>query len=137
MVLLGIHTSLKLDIECCAAEFVYGTTLELPGEYFYSSKDQHPDPVMYTSQLKAIMQQLRPPPVKGKHHKQPYMSNDLTTCTHIFVCHDAVKTAIRWTLPSAEEKQQTFYIETLSIVQNLRLIEEEKRSIDLIICAIK
>ena len=91
MVLLGIRTSLKLDIGCCAAELVYGTTLRLSGEYFYSNKDQHPDPVTYTSQLKAIMQQLRPPPVKVKHCKQPYMSNDLTTCTHVFVCHDAVK----------------------------------------------
>ena len=91
MVLLGIRTSLKLDIGCCAAELVYGTTLRLPGEYFYSNKDQHPDPVTYTSQLKAIMQQLRPPPVKVKHCKQPYMSNDLTTCTHVFVRHDAVK----------------------------------------------
>ena len=91
MVLLGIHTSLKLDIGCCAAELVYGTTLRLPGEYFYPIKDQHPDPLLYTSQLKAIMQQLRTPPVKVKHHKQTYMSNDLTTCTHVFVRHNAVK----------------------------------------------
>ena len=34
MVLLGIRTSLKHDIGCCAAELVYGTTLRLPGEFF-------------------------------------------------------------------------------------------------------
>ena len=45
MILLGIHTSLKLDMGCCAAELVYGTTLRLPGESFHSSKDQQPDPV--------------------------------------------------------------------------------------------
>ena len=86
---------MKLDIECRAAKLVYGTKLRLAGEYFYSSKDKHPDPVMYTSQLKPIMQQLRLPPVKVKHHKQPNMSNDLTTCTHVFICHDAVKKPLR------------------------------------------
>ena len=91
MILLGIRTSLKLDMGCCAAELVYGTTLRLPGEFFHSSKDQQPDPVTYTSQLKAIMQQLRPPPLKVKDFKQSYISNDLTTCTHVFLRHDAVK----------------------------------------------
>ena len=40
MVLLGICTSLKQDIGCCAAELVYGTTLRLPGEFF-SFKQGH------------------------------------------------------------------------------------------------
>ena len=91
MVLLGIRTSLKHDIGCCAAELVYGTTLRLPGEFFHSNKDEQPDPVKYTSQLKSYMQQLQPPPVSIKHTKQSYIHNNLSTCTHVFIRHDAVK----------------------------------------------
>ena len=91
MVLLGIRTSLKHDIGCCAAELVYGITLRLPGEFFHSNKDEQPDPVKYTSQLKSYMQQLQPPPVSVKHTKQSYIHNNLSTCTHVFIWHDAVK----------------------------------------------
>ena len=91
MVLLGIRTSLKHDIGCCAAELVYGTTLRLPGKFFYSNKDEQPDPVKYTSQLKSYMQQLQSPPVSVKHTKQSYIHNNLSTCTHVFIRHDAVK----------------------------------------------
>ena len=73
MVLLGIRTSLKHNIGCCAAKLVYGTTLQLPGEFFRSNKDEQPDPVKYTSQLKSYMQQLQPPPVSVKHTKQSYI----------------------------------------------------------------
>ncbi|VDP53011.1 unnamed protein product [Schistosoma margrebowiei] len=34
LVFLGIRTSLTADIQCSAAELVYGTTLRLPGEFF-------------------------------------------------------------------------------------------------------
>ena len=95
MVLLGIHTSLKQDIGCFAAELVYGTTLRLPGEFFHSSEDAHPDPVTYTSQLKRCMQQLQPPPVSAKHIKQSFIHNNLSTCTHVFIRHDAVKKALQ------------------------------------------
>ena len=96
MILLSIHTSLKLGIVCCAAKLVYGTTLRLPGEFFHSTKDQQADPIMYTSQLKAIMQQLCPPPVKVKHCKPSYISNNLTTCTHIFMRCDALRKPLRY-----------------------------------------
>lgn len=91
MILLGIRTSLRQDIGCCSAELVYGTTLRLPGEFFHSDKDQQVDPVTYTTQLRNIMQQVQTSPVKVKHCKQSYISSDLTTCTHVFVRHDAVK----------------------------------------------
>ena len=38
MVLLGIRTSLKHDIGCCAAELVYGTTLRLAGDFFTQTR---------------------------------------------------------------------------------------------------
>ena len=34
LVLLGIRTALKTDLQCSAAELVYGRTQHLPGEFF-------------------------------------------------------------------------------------------------------
>ena len=36
LVLLSIRSTLKEDLKCRAAELVYGTTLRLPGEFFFS-----------------------------------------------------------------------------------------------------
>ena len=58
LVLLGIHTSLKQDLSCTAAELVYGTSLRLPGEFF-SPHDASPnDHTSYVHQLKHTMQVL-------------------------------------------------------------------------------
>ena len=52
MVLLGIRTALKSDIDCTAAELVYGTSLRLPGEFFIpADQAAMADPVNYVGRL--------------------------------------------------------------------------------------
>ena len=87
--MLGIRTALKEDTHLTAAEMVYGTTVRLPGATFTSLPDTSL-PINYVSRLKTVMQQLRPymprvPPRKS------YVSNELFTCTHVFIRHDAVR----------------------------------------------
>ena len=49
LILLGIRTALKRDINSTVAEMVYGTTLCLPGEFFTSSSTTSlPDPNFLT-----------------------------------------------------------------------------------------
>ena len=57
IILLGVRTTLKDDLQCTAAELVYDTTLPLPGEFFDSStvEDAVPDPFNYVTRLKAAM----------------------------------------------------------------------------------
>ena len=91
MVLLGIRTAVKEDSHCTAAEMVYGTTLRLPGEFFDSTPtEQFADPASYVSQLKTAMQQLRAAPARTPLRKE-YVSNALSSCTHVFVRHDAIR----------------------------------------------
>ena len=45
LVLLGIRTTLKPDINCTAAEMVYGASLRIPGEFVTSSQTVVEDPV--------------------------------------------------------------------------------------------
>ena len=91
MILLGIRTNLKQDLKCSTAELVYGTTLRLPGEFFHSTTGPQLDPTKYVTQLKVMMQQLQPPIVRRQTPRKPHVSEDLNTCTHVFVRHDAVK----------------------------------------------
>ena len=59
MVILGIRTALKEDIHCTAAELVYGTTWNLPGEILSSHPDGHLTYlVKCVAELKAAMSQL-------------------------------------------------------------------------------
>ena len=60
LVLLGIRAGLKQDINCSTAELVYGATLRLPGEFFSTDNEEHPDPTSYVTNFKHIMSYLQP-----------------------------------------------------------------------------
>ena len=58
LVLLGCRTAIKEDLSCTAAEFLYGTTFRLPGE-FVSPATQHDfNPAQFVGRLKATMSTL-------------------------------------------------------------------------------
>ena len=52
LVLLGIRTALKGDLQCTAAELVYGMSLHLPGEFFSPSSSPATPDATYISRLK-------------------------------------------------------------------------------------
>ena len=92
MALLGICTALKEDIHCTAADLVYGTSLRLPGEFFSSTQEEEmTDPVSHVARLKGTMQQLRATPVRTPPQRNDYVSDVLSSCTHVFIRHDAVR----------------------------------------------
>ena len=88
---MDIHTALKQDLDCNAAELVYGTTLGIPGEFFSIADSTAEDPGSYIVQLKATMQKLRAIPPREKHGYKTYVSDDLMSATHAFVRHDVVR----------------------------------------------
>ena len=91
LVLLGIRTALKEDLNCTASELVYGTTLRLPGEFFSTSQDiDTVDLLAYVSRLQCTMQQLRAIPPHHHSQKKAHVSPALHSCTHVFVCRDAI-----------------------------------------------
>ena len=94
MVLLKIRTCLKQDLKSSTAELVYGTTLRLPGDFFQSNTAQL-NPVTYVTRLSTAMQQLQPLKVRQQSPRKSHVSEDLQTCTHVFVRHDAVKKSSR------------------------------------------
>lgn len=95
MVLLGIRTAIKDDLQGTTAEMVYGTTLRLPGQFFIPTTDSLDDPTLYVNRLKASMQQLQPPPVRTTSRHPIFVHNDLATTTHVFVRHDHRRTSLQ------------------------------------------
>ena len=91
MVLLGIRTAVKLDLGCCTAELVFGTTLRLPGQFVAPRlTDGDLDPANYVHRLKQTMRALHPIAPR-EQHRTSHLPTDMTTCTHVFVRHDAVR----------------------------------------------
>ena len=91
MALLGIRTTIKQDCHCTPAELVYGTTLRIPGEFFTPSPDTAtPDPSSYVTKLKESMKYLRASPSR-QQQRSSYVSDNLQTCTHAFIRHDAIR----------------------------------------------
>ena len=91
LILIGIRTSLKIDLGCSAAELVFGTTLRLPGEFIVPSHDSKSvDPNSYVDRLRQHMSELRFTTPRSSQ-RPSRVPNDLLTCTHVFVRVDSVK----------------------------------------------
>ncbi|CAH8500953.1 unnamed protein product [Schistosoma haematobium] len=90
LILLGIRSTIKQDLGCCAAELVYGTTLRLPGEFFDRATDIPTDITNYVQQLKQQMESIRS--VKPRTQKvKSFVPNELDKCSHVFVRNDRIR----------------------------------------------
>lgn len=89
-VLLGLHTHVRLDTGASPAEFIYGTTLRVPGEFFLHD-DFAPDPQIFVEDFRQYMRQLKPIPVAHHNKKRPFRFKDLHSCSHVFLRCDTVK----------------------------------------------
>ncbi|BHF78004.1 hypothetical protein SprV_0602111400 [Sparganum proliferum] len=86
--LLGIRAALKSDLNCSAAELVFGTTLRLPGEIVTpTSRGAEETPENF---LRQFMRSLSPVPPRAPS-TEPYVEKGLANCTHVFVRCDRVR----------------------------------------------
>jgi len=91
LILLGIRTTIKQDLKCTSVELVYGTTLRLPGEFFYAHTTYTTNPTSYVTQLKTIMEKIRPSSSRQPQQRKTYISSDIYTCPFVFMRNDTVK----------------------------------------------
>lgn len=89
-VLLGLRTSLKEDIGCSPAELLFGTTLQLPGEFFVHSNENN-EQLDFVKKHRERMRMLRPTPAAQHNKPRPFRHKDMDTCTHVFIRSDHVK----------------------------------------------
>ncbi|XP_077528379.1 uncharacterized protein LOC144140046 [Haemaphysalis longicornis] len=100
IVLLGLRPAFKADLQCTSAELVYGCPLRLPGDLLTPPPADGPsDPAGYVADLRRLFKQIRPILPRQRSDPSVFVSQDFSSCTHVFVRHDA---ALRPLTPAFE-----------------------------------
>jgi hypothetical protein len=94
LVLLGIRTAFKTDLQASIAEVVYGETLRIPGELL-TPTTQSLDPSHFISQLRQHMTNLRTTPATRHSKPATFVYKDLQNCTHLFLRQDTTRRALQ------------------------------------------
>ncbi|GBM34595.1 hypothetical protein AVEN_198243-1 [Araneus ventricosus] len=84
LVLLGIRSSIKLDIGASSVELVYGTSFILPGEVlgnFRILKTQ----TEFLAELRRTVQQIRPVPATNHSINKVFVHPELLKSSRVFV----------------------------------------------------
>ncbi|GBM60286.1 hypothetical protein AVEN_81644-1 [Araneus ventricosus] len=93
VVLLGLRTVFKEDLQCSPAEMVYGENLCLPSQFFVQQQPQAADNG-FIKKLKTHIQQLRATPTSNHSAKPTFVYRDLSVCSHVFLRVDAVQPSL-------------------------------------------
>lgn len=90
IVLLGLRTAIKEDINSAAAELLYGENLTLLGEFFLNSNET-PDITSFVQDLRQRMQAAHSQQTAHHQKKKVFLFKDLFSCSHVFVRIDSTK----------------------------------------------
>jgi cleavage and polyadenylation specificity factor subunit 1 len=85
LVMLGLRSTLKEELNASPAEMIYGQPLRLPGDFFEAPDNTNETSRHdYVEQLKTHMKSCRYQPHR-KQQRKSYIAPDLKECAHIFV----------------------------------------------------
>ena len=73
-----------MDIGSSPAEFLYGTTLRIPGE-FVIPDDITPNRQIFLEEFREHMRSIKPVPVGHHHENCAFLHQDIGSCTHVFL----------------------------------------------------
>ncbi|KAG7294803.1 hypothetical protein JYU34_022827 [Plutella xylostella] len=86
LVLMGIRSAYKEDVQASAAELVYGQPMRLPGEFFDPEADVTVDTTDYLARLRNMVRNLQPSPTARHNSKHnTFIFKDLATSSHVFL----------------------------------------------------
>ncbi|PNF28406.1 hypothetical protein B7P43_G16401, partial [Cryptotermes secundus] len=90
LVLLGIRTAFKEDLQALVAELMYGEPLRVPSELLIPTT-KPADAAQLIIELRQHMARLRPIPASRHASPATFMHRDLGNCTHVFLQQDAAR----------------------------------------------
>ncbi|XP_043470592.1 uncharacterized protein LOC122503897 [Leptopilina heterotoma] len=91
-VLLGLRTNV-FDSGASPAEYLYRTTLKIPGE-FILPEEFVPNPQIFLEEFRENIRLVKPVPVEHKHKRKIFVHKDLNTCSHIFLRLGRIKKSL-------------------------------------------
>ena len=83
-----------MDIGSSPAEFLYGTTFRIPGE-FVLPDDFNPDPKIFLKEFLEHIRSIKAVPVRHHYKKRVILHKDLKTCSDVFLSVGIVKTSLK------------------------------------------
>ena len=93
LVLLGIRTTYKEDLQSSAADLVYGESLRVPGELLVPAIPKV-EASTFIQQLRRHMDQLRPTPAARHASPATFIHKDLRDSTHVILRQEATRRAL-------------------------------------------
>ncbi|UYV73040.1 hypothetical protein LAZ67_10001648 [Cordylochernes scorpioides] len=90
VVLLGIRSSLREDLNTTTAELVYGKPLPLPGTFFEDLPSASSPTEPWLEDFKRAMASLKPAPSKPHGNRHVYVPKPLETCSHVYLRRDLI-----------------------------------------------
>lgn len=95
LVLLGMRSAWKEDIQASAAELVYGEPLRLPGQFLTPTDDcTTADVTQYASRLRSHIVRLTPKPTAWHTSSPFYFPRDLNSSSYVFLRQDHVRRSL-------------------------------------------
>lgn len=96
LVLLGVRSAFKEDLQSSSAELLYGEPLRLPGDFFgYKSNHETADSTEFAARMRSFANNLQPVPTSHHASSKPFVFKDLSTCSHVFLREDALRGALK------------------------------------------
>ena len=87
-VLLGLRTCVREKLKASPAEYLYGTVIRVPGEFF-KQDDFSVNPQIFLEEFREHMRDLRPVPTAHNYKRKPFCFKTLPECSHVFLrCED-------------------------------------------------
>jgi cleavage and polyadenylation specificity factor subunit 1 len=93
LVLIGIRTLFKADLQASVSEFGYGDPLRITGELLTPTADPL-DPVYLTTELRYHMACLRPVPAARHASPTTFVHSDIEKCLQVFLRQDTTRWAL-------------------------------------------
>ncbi|XP_064461876.1 uncharacterized protein LOC135372067 [Ornithodoros turicata] len=96
IILLGLRSAVKKDLECSPAELVYGASLHVPGEFLGPpSLGSAPLPAASLDGIRDAIRAVQPTPTRLPASISPFVFKDIHTSTHVFIRNDATRAPLQ------------------------------------------
>lgn len=95
LVLLGIRSAFKEDLQTSSAELLYGEPLRLPGEFFDPNSPCTCDLSDFTARLRSFAEELKPVPASRHSNNKVFIFKELATAEQVFLREDASRAPLQ------------------------------------------